>query len=285
MILVCGATGTIGSRVVNELVKADAPVRTMVREVSKISGASAGNIEQVPGDLAKPETLARALQGIDTVFLLTPVGPKQLEMEQNLVSAAVSSGVRRLVKLSAMGASSDANFDFARIHGESENSIRASGLGWTFVRPNMFMQNLGWYQGEIAQGRLPLPLGSAAVSHVDAGDVAAVSARALLNEEHALKSYTVSGPEALTGDEVSSILSEVLRRSITYRPPPTAQFREFLKGAGESEFVVNAECELFEYWSQGAGQAVTSDVEQVLGRKPVDLKTFVSRNASELFGG
>jgi len=116
----------------------------------------------------------QALDGIETLFLLSPLSSTQVEMEQNLISAAVAHRVQRIVKLSAMGASIEVPLTFGRIHGEGEDAIRASGLGWTFVRPSMFMQNLRWYKGAISQGMLPLPLGNAAVSHVDPEDVAAV---------------------------------------------------------------------------------------------------------------
>jgi len=99
-----------------------------------------------------------------------------------------------------------------------------------------------------------------------------------------MKTYTVTGPEALTGEQVASVLSTSLGKRIVYGPISTAEFREFLKGTGESEFVVDAECELFDYWSKGMGKTVTGDIEHVLSRKPVDLASFARRNASELSG-
>ena len=132
-------------------------------------------------------------------------------MERNVIQAAAAKGVRQIVKLSAMGAAEQSPIEFARIHGRMEEAIKVSGCSWTFIRPNMFMQNLFWYKVALQAGALPLPLGTALVSHVDGDDVAAVAACALLDDKHVGKIYTVTGPEELTGVQVAAALSAVLK--------------------------------------------------------------------------
>jgi uncharacterized protein YbjT (DUF2867 family) len=279
MIAVFGASGTIGSRVVAALPRDGARIRAMVR---KRPEQSHPGVEYTPVELTKAESVSTALEGVETVFLLCPNGKGQLAMELDAVRACVEKGVQRIVKLSAMGASPTSPIDFARLHGRVEEAIRASGCAWTFLRPNMFMQNLFWYQAALRQGLLPLPLGTAEVSHVDGDDVAAAAARALLKDEHAGKIYTLTGPEALSGTAVAASLSRVLGRTIQYAPVSSADFASFLKSAGEPDEIVAAEIELFAHWSQGHGSEATNAVAELTGAAPTTLEEFAYREKARL---
>lgn len=278
MIAVCGASGNIGKRVVAALRQEGAGVRALVRTPQ--SGEK--GLEFVPVDLTKRESVISSLTGVGKVFLLTPIGSGQMDMERNVIQAAAVKGVRQIVKLSAMGAAEQSPIKFARIHGWAEEAIKVSGCSWTFIRPNMFMQNLFWYKGALQAGALPLPLGTAPVSHVDGYDVAAVATHALLNDRHIGKIYTVTGPEALTGAQVAAALSAVAKGTVNYRPISSSEFREYLKGTGETDMVVEAEVELFKYWSQGNGSEVTSVVSEVTGRKATSLHEFAIREKERL---
>lgn len=125
-----------------------------------------------------------------------------------MVDAAVAAGVQQIVKLSVMGSGTEAFSEFSRIHARVEAKLQACGAAWTLLRPNMMMQNLFWYKQAIRQGTLPLPLAHAQVSHVDAKDVAAVAVHVLSEEGHSGKTYTLTGPAALTCFEVAAVLSE-----------------------------------------------------------------------------
>ena len=203
-------------------------------------------------------------------------------MERNVVECCAEQGVRRIVKLSVMGADGQSAIMFARVHGRVEELIRHSGCEWSFIRPNMFMQNLFWYRGALVGGSLPLPLGEAAVSHVDGGDVATVAARLVVEEGHAGAVYTVTGPEALTGEQMAAVLSEALGRAIAYQPVSSDGFRTYLKGSGEADYVVEAEVELFYCWSRGHSRDVTDAVRVVTGQAPISLSEFVQRERTQL---
>ena len=279
MIAVCGATGTIGTQVTAALLREGAEVRALVRSP---------RIEDKPGigfvavDLAEKDQLRAALAGVERLFLLCPNGERQEAMERNVVQCCAEQGVRRIVKLSAMGADAQAPIAFARVHGRVEDLIRDSGCEWNFIRPNMFMQNLFWYRSALAEGSLPLPLGEAAVSHVDGSDVAAVAARVLVEDGHSGEVYTVTGPAALTGGQVATALSEILGRAIAYQPVSSDSFRSYLKGSGEADYVADAEVELFDYWRRGHGSEVTDAVSVVTRRAPISLSEFALRERIRL---
>ncbi|MDQ2710718.1 MAG: SDR family oxidoreductase [Acidobacteriota bacterium] len=282
MILLSGATGTIGSRIRKILSDAGQEVRCLVRQPLAEHNGSDANVEYVAADLARRETLHPAFAGIDTLFLLTPVAPNQLDMERNLLEAAVSQHVRRIVKLSVLGAAPDSEMTFGRIHGQMEQQIRTSGCQWTFLRPNMLMQNLFWYRDALRNGVLSLPLGTAAVSHIDAEDVAAVASEALIHEGHSGRIYELTGPRSITGDETVAILSAQLGKSIRYEPISLSTFREELQKRGDPDFVANAEYELFDLWSRGAGDVVTNNVPQITGHEATNLAHFAERERERL---
>src|SRR4051794_17215665 len=138
MILVSGATGTIGSHVVAELARAHVPARALVRTPDRAARLPDG-IEPVVGDL---ESLGDALDGVERLFLLSPAGPDTLRLESGAIDAARKAGVEAIVKLSAAGASSHAAARFPRQHGEIGDYLKASGMDWTLLMPNDFMSNL-----------------------------------------------------------------------------------------------------------------------------------------------
>src|SRR5262245_43374046 len=175
MILVTGATGTNGRLVVDALLHAGAGVRAMVQSEAKASGFVEAGAESVVADFDKPATLTSALAGVERALLLSAVDERLVEREARFVEAARKAGVRHVVKFSAIGAHPSASFTFGRQHGQSERVVMDSGLFFTFVQPNFFMQNLLWSADTIrTRGELFSNLGAARASHVDARDIARV---------------------------------------------------------------------------------------------------------------
>lgn len=179
-VLVCGATGTTGSEVTRLLAEAGTTPRTMTRSAESAERLRAEGLETVVADLARPATLAAALDGVDAVYVASPASPELAEHEGNLARAAVAAGARHLVKLSVIGAAPDSPIIFGRLHAESEAAIEDSGIGWSMVRPNGFMQNTLAWAPQIAGGRVYGPVMDARWSIVDVRDVAAVAVAALL---------------------------------------------------------------------------------------------------------
>ena len=145
MILVVGGTGTIGSEVVRLLKVENASFRALVRDPAKVEALKAQGIETVAGDLRQPETLPEALQGVEKIFVVTPLVPDQVEMRAALIAAAKAAGVRHIVMSTGIGAAPDAPVQIGRWHGENQQQAQESGMAWTFVQPGFFMQNLLMY--------------------------------------------------------------------------------------------------------------------------------------------
>ena len=276
MILVTGASGTVGSEVVKALGGRSARVRAGYR--TRPQNVPAG-VESVKLDYERPETIRPALQGVDTLFLLS----NTVDPERKVVDEAKRAGVKRIVKLSVIGAAEE-GFTFARWHRAVEKYIEASGLGWTFLRPNGFMQNVVTYMGETirSQSAIYSPAGNAAASHVDARDVGAVGARVLTDKGHEGKAYELTGPAALTYGQIAEILSRVLGRTIGYVPISPEQYRQAAVAAGTPEGYANALVDLNRYYLEGKASVVTPAVRQLTGRDPIPFEQFARDYADKL---
>jgi uncharacterized protein YbjT (DUF2867 family) len=185
------------------------------------------------------------------------------------------------VKLSAMGGREAI---FPRQHAQSEDYILSSGVPYTFLRPNGFMQNMVNYNAPTinTQNAFYGSEGDGRVSHIDIRDVAAVALKALTEDGHLGKAYTLTGPEALTNTEIAQILADDLGREIRYVNLPPAQIKQALLAAGVPEWNADALLDLQRLYREGKAATVTRDVEQILGRKPVSFAQF-SRDYKHAF--
>jgi uncharacterized protein YbjT (DUF2867 family) len=258
MILVTGATGTIGGHVVRLLTERGVPFRAMSRNPVDLPNG-------VRADFTDPASLAAAVAGADAVFLVTVPPVPSAEHDIALVSAAKAAGVRKIVKLSAIG--SGEPFEGATVgawHVEAEEAIAASGLAWTVLRPPSFASNFLHYRAMIAAGDpIPNGLGTARQPIVDPRDVAAVAVAALLERGHDGRRYDVTGPELLTFGEQAAVLERVLDRPVK---TVDVDLRAQLTAAGMPPEAI-AQVSLGASWA-GAGGAeyVTEHVNRILGR-------------------
>jgi len=283
MILVTGATGTNGRLVVQALLAAGARVRAMVQDSSRAADLARAGAELAVADFDRAETLDRALAGAERSLLLSAVDQRLVERETRFVERAKRAGLKHIVKFSAIGAHPAASFTFGRQHGAAERIIMDSQLGFTFVQPNFFMQNLLWSAGAIkAQGELLSTLGSTPASHVDARDIAAVIATVLTDplNRHAGSILLVTGPAALSFDRVAATFSSVLGRPVRYRNLEDEQFKAGLLAAGQSEWQATALVELNTYARQGHSSVVTDTVERITGRAAGSLEQWVRDHAA-----
>jgi uncharacterized protein YbjT (DUF2867 family) len=272
MILVTGANGKIGRELVRELEAARAPFRLGVRSPDSRGGGA------VLFDFDRPETFPAALAGVERLFLLTSGGT---EREVAAVEAAKKAGVAHVVKLSVWGAEEDA-FTIGRAHRSVEEAIEGSGLRWTFLRPNGFMQNFSTYKrdGIRSQGVIADSTGDSAWSAVDARDVGAVAAKALTEKGHEGRAYKLSGPEALSQSQMAERISRATGRTVRYVDLTDAVYRSALIGFGVPEVWADALVDLNAYYRTGAGAPVTPDVAQVLGRPPGTFDRFARDHAA-----
>jgi uncharacterized protein YbjT (DUF2867 family) len=280
MILITGASGNVGKEVLKQVAASGAKVRAAFQTANKAATAPSG-VEIATLDYNQPETLRAALKGIDKVFLVGPPAQNLVALERKAVDAIKQAGGAHIVKLSATGGRAAI---YPRQHAESEDYIKSSGVPYTFLRPNGFMQNLINYNAPTinSQNAFYGCQGEGKVSHVDIRDVAAVAVKALTEDRHQGKTYTLTGPRALTNTELAQILSDDLGRDIHYVDLPVEQFKQALVGAGLPEWSANALIDLQQLYRNGGASAVTNDVEQVLARKPRSFEQF-SRDYASVF--
>jgi uncharacterized protein YbjT (DUF2867 family) len=286
-ILVTGATGNIGGEVIKHLRERQAPIRALVRDRHKAADLAAQGIELAQGDLNHPESLDAALQGCDKALLVMPNHPQQVELECQFIDAAKRAGVRHLVKLSVLRAG-EIPSTFQQWHRQIEQHLEASGMAWTHLRPNMFMQNMRWFIQTMAQqGTLYHSIDNTVpISHVDARDVSAVAALCLSEAGHEHKAYELTGAAAITFDRVVEDFARALNRSVNYVRVAPADMKVARLANGEPEWYLDAEAELFACWQDGAGTAITTTVADLLNRSPATFTAFaqdyVSTHATEL---
>ena len=176
MICITGAGGTVGSEVLKQLQQTDSTFRVAYFSAGKAEQARANGIEATIIDYDQPNTLAEAFAGCEKLFLLGGNTPNQTEQELNAVEAAKAAGVQHIVKQSVLGAEGE-SYSLANVHRPVEKAIEASGLAWTFLRPNSFMQNVATFMSPTirSEGAFFSASGDAKIAHVDVRDIAAVA--------------------------------------------------------------------------------------------------------------
>jgi len=272
MILITGASGNVGHEVLKQALALGLKIRATFQSSSVAAKAPAG-LEGVIMDYSKPETIRRALHGVEKIFLVGPPTRDLPALETNFIKEVRAVGRPHIVKLSALGGRESM---FPSGHRDSEENIEASGLPYTFLRPNGFMQNLVNYNaGTIrTQNAFYGCQGNGAVSLVDIRDIAAVAVIVLAATGHEGECYSLTGAEALTNEEVAEKISRVERREITYIDLPPVEFKKAILSTGIQEWSADALVDLQRLYREGKASLVTDDVERLTGRKPVTFDQF-----------
>jgi len=279
-ILVTGATGTVGRDVVKLLSKKGAVVRASVRDQAKARPRFDDDIALATFDFENEGSFAGALNGVAKVFLLPPLLQNQVELTNTFVDAAKRAGVHHIVKLSAIGVDGQTQFTVGKAHAANEKHIRESGLAFTFLRPNSFMQNFITYFPP-RNGAIYLPWGNGTASFVETRDIASVAAEVLTSDGHEGKIYTLTGPAALGIAEVAQILSEAAGREFKYVDVPEDAARDGMLQAGVPKWQVEALMELHAINKQNRWSAVTADIEKVTDTGPTDFAQFARDHAEK----
>jgi (4-alkanoyl-5-oxo-2,5-dihydrofuran-3-yl)methyl phosphate reductase len=265
MILVTGATGTVGREVVRQLHRAGSEVRALSRNPEKAQFPE--GVEAVAGDLTKLETLPTALDGVEKVFWVLP-----LDADFNFPRIARQAGVRHIVLLSASAVDFGAENAIARLHINAEQAIRESGAAWTFLRPGAFMTNaFQWADSIRSEGVVRLPFGDVSTPAIDSRDIATVAVKALSSDQYEGKIYTLTGPEPVTPREQVRILGDILGRDLGFETIPNEIAREYMLRQMPKE-IVDA---LFDMPRQSQSfSTVLPTVEEVTGLAPFTFKQW-----------
>ena len=261
-------------KIVKRLSSTGAGVRAMVRKPRDQAKSILPGVEIATADFDQPESIRRALEGVDRAFLVTNSSERVEEQQLRFVQLALESGVRHIVYLSQLHASKDSPVRFLRYHAVVEEAISSSGMAYTHLRPNLYMQGLIAFRASIAsEGRFFAPAGEARVSIVDVRDIAAVTTAALTSNSHEGKVYDVTGPEALTHTEIAVHLSEALSKQITFTDIPEAAMRSALAGLGVPQWQADGLVEDYAHYRRGEAAAVSTAVQDVTG---VPAHTFLA---------
>lgn len=282
-ILVTGATGTVGRELVGLLADSAVEVKAGTRRPDRARSRFGPLVEVVELDYDATETWDAAVQWADRVFLVPPAfDPRGDERLVPFLDWAVQSGARHMVLLSAMGVDTRERLALRRI----EQRIEKTGVAWTFLRPNVYMQNFArdFLARSIRDaGVFQLPAGDAPVSFVDSRDVAAVAAEALSGEAHFGSAYTLTGPRGLSHAEAAQVISDVVGREVRYEDVPESALRDRLQETGWSDEQAATFAGLLASIREGERAAVTADVAAVLGREPGEFESF-ARDCREVWG-
>jgi uncharacterized protein YbjT (DUF2867 family) len=270
MILVTGATGTIGSGVTRRLADGGVAVRAMTRDPSR--ARTPPGVEVVPGDLDQPESLRAALVGVTTVFLATAPGPSVSRHDLAMLDVARSADVRKVVKLSAIGTGTADDVTDATgesWHSPGERALRASGLAWTLLRPTVFASNtLSWADAIRAGQPVPNMTAAGALGVIDPRDVAEIATLALTSGTHDGQIYTLTGPELLTAPDQAALLGKVLGRAVDTADVDLDTAREGMLASGLDAATVDMFVTGLGRVRAGRAAVLTDDVAAVLGRPP-----------------
>jgi len=280
MIVLTGVTGKTGGETARQLLRKGTKLRAIVRNEAKAADLKAAGVELVVGDVADAETVRRALKGAEKAFITLPNGKNQEAQEKQFTDLAVAAGVQHLVKMSSMEAVAHAKTAIPKAHWAVEEHIRASGIPWTMVKPNFFMQNLlSSAAGIKANRRFSLPMGNGTTGMADIRDIAAACVEVLTGrgpsgKGHAGQSYEITGPEVLTFHDVADRFSAVLGEKIEYVPMPMTQFRERMTSILEP-WHLNAVCELFQEIADIGLDHTTDTFSRLTGRDPIPVSQFI----------
>lgn len=268
-ILIFGATGTLGHLVALEL----APVAERVRLASRSRPTAFPDHEHAAVDVTTGAGLPEALAGITRLFLVTPDMDHQMAAELRIVAAAREAGVNHVVKISAVGAA-DRDYILGRAHRAVELALASSGMTHTILRPSAFMQNFATYYlpGIKATGEVRLPCGKGAVSFIDARDIAALAAKALVDADDQNRAFEMFGPEALTYAAAAQIVAAVAGAPIGYRPISDLDYRQIVGDGVTAERIID----LYHLYRGGHAAGPAFDLASHIGRPLLRLQDFAA---------
>ena len=271
-IAVTGSTGQLGSRIARSLAEAGVPQRLLVRDASRAPALP--NASVAVASYGEHSALLNALDGIHTLMLLSATeSADRVSLHKATVDAAVAAGVQRIVYTSFAGAAPDATFTFARDHWHTEQHIRGTGVDFTFLRDNLYLDFVPGFVGE--DGVIRGPAGDGRVAAVARDDVAAVAAAVLTGSAHSGATYDLTGPAAFTLAEAAAVLSEAWGRPVRYEAETLDEAYRSRESYGAPAWEVAGWVTSYAAIASGELSTVSTAVADLTGRPPISLEQLV----------
>lgn len=275
MIAVTGATGNLGGRVARLLSERSVPIRLIVRDPARAPQLDSADVAVAAGYHDRDEMTA-ALREVDTLFLVSGrESPNRLDEHKSAVDAAEQAGVERIVYTSFANASPDSAFKLGRQHYFTEEHIRASGMAYTFLRDNLYLDFVPFFTNP--EGVIAAPGGDGRAAFVARDDVADVAAAVLTEEGHDGQAYVLTGSKAMTLGEAAALLGESIGREITYKPETIDEAYASRAHYGAPDWEVEGWVTSYVALANGEWSEVTDCVERLTGHPPRELPELLER--------
>ncbi|MEV8372699.1 SDR family oxidoreductase [Kribbella sp. NPDC056861] len=274
MIGVTGSTGQLGSRVARRLAASGVPQRLIVRDPARAPELAGAEVAQAA--YGESAALLNALDGVTTLLLLSATeSADRVSLHTATVDAAVAAGVQRIVYTSFVGASPAATFTFARDHWHTEKHLRETGVDFTFLRDNLYLDFVPGFVGE--DGVIRGPAGDGRVAAVARDDVAEVAAAVLVADGHSGQTYDLTGPSAFTLNEAAGLMSEAWGRSVRYEAETLDEAYQSREGFGAPSWEVAGWVTSYAAIASGELSKVSSAVEDLTGHPPTGLAEYLAK--------
>ncbi len=278
-VLITGASGNVAGGIIPQMVKKGVGVKAYVRDAAKgekLKAKCVKGVEIVVGDFLDAAKLEAALQGMDAVISITPPSPEAAKQASVITQAAVRAGVRHIIRLSAIGASPDAPTDNGKLHYQTDAEIMESGIPYTILRPNFFMQNLLMSVPTLqSQGAMYWGMGEGAMGIIDVRDVADSLASLGIYGGHHGQIYVQTGPESLSFADMAEIIGEALGKPVKYNAIPVEAVGEAIRGFGMGEWFAQVMMDYSRAYARGWGDFLNGNVEAITDKPPRSFAQFV----------
>jgi len=275
-VLVTGATGTIGGQLTLRLAAQDGiDVRAFIRDPAKAAALTAAGVALAVGSFEDSDTVRAALDGVDTVVLITAPNAASDTQAGAVIDAATAAGVRKIVRLSAIKAAIDGPTDNTRQHGRTDAAIIGSGLTYTILRPHYFMQNMFMAADSIAgEGKFYLCMGDGRLGMIDARDIVDCAARAVLSDALDDQVIDLTGPESIDFTAAAETLSATLGRPVEYIAVPPEAVAEAIRGMGLGDWMAEVLRDYAQAYSDNWGDFTTDEDARMTGHPARSFADF-----------
>jgi uncharacterized protein YbjT (DUF2867 family) len=276
-VLVTGATGKIGSQLVPRLAAYDdIAVRAFVRNAERAKPLIAGGAELALGTLEDAQAVRAAVDGIDTLVLITVASPNAADHASTVLAAAKGAGVRKIVRISVFKAAIDGPTDITRQHGRTDTEIQASGLTYIILRPPFFMQNILFMAASsiATEGKLYFGTGDGKLSMIDMRDIVDCAEQNVVSDTYDNQIFTLTGPESVRFHDIANRLTNILGRPVQYVSVPPEAVEQSIRAMGMGDWYAQVMRDLCKAYSENWGDVTTDEVARITGHPPRSFDAF-----------